>query len=42
MTANEHFLGEVLGWGGACEVVAPADVREALGRRVGQLQALYA
>lgn len=41
VTANEHFFGEVLGWGGACEVVAPADVRAALGKRIGQLQALY-
>lgn len=41
VTANEHFFGEVLGWGGTCEVVSPADVREELGRRIGRLQALY-
>ena len=42
VTANEHFLGEVLGWGGACQVVAPADVREALQRRIAALQSIYA
>jgi hypothetical protein len=41
VTANEHFLGEVLGWGGACQVVAPADVREALQRRIAALQSIY-
>lgn len=41
VSANEHFLGEVLGWGGACQVVAPADVRDALRRRVEALQAVY-
>lgn len=42
LSANEHFLGEVLGWGGACEVVSPADVRQAMGRRIDQLRSLYA
>jgi predicted DNA-binding transcriptional regulator YafY len=41
VTANEHFLGEVLGWGGACEVVAPADLRAELERRIEQLRTIY-
>ncbi len=41
VTANEHVLGEVLGWGGACQVVAPADVRDALQRRIAALQSIY-
>lgn len=38
---NEHFLGEVLGWGGACQVVGPVDVRDAMRRRIAGLQAIY-
>lgn len=41
VSVNEHFLGEVLGWGGACQVVAPADVREAMRLRIEELQAVY-
>jgi predicted DNA-binding transcriptional regulator YafY len=42
VTPNQHFLGEVLGWGAACEVVAPADVRDALRQRVESLRSRYA
>jgi predicted DNA-binding transcriptional regulator YafY len=42
VTVNDHFLGEVLGWGGACQVVSPADVREGLRRRVEELRSRYA
>jgi predicted DNA-binding transcriptional regulator YafY len=41
VSVNEHFLGEVLGWGGACQVVGPADVREAMRLRIEALQAVY-
>jgi predicted DNA-binding transcriptional regulator YafY len=41
VSVNEHFLGEVLGWGGACQVIGPADVREAMRLRIEALQAVY-
>ncbi len=41
-TPNEFFYGLVLGWGGAAEVLSPADVRAELGRRVEALRARYA
>jgi len=42
VTANEHVLGEVPGWVGACQVVAPADVRDALQRRIAALESVSA
>ncbi len=41
VTPNEHFLGEVLGWGGTCEVVGPPDVRDAMRGRIEALRASY-
>ena len=40
-TPNEFLLGQVLGWGGLAEVVAPAEVREQLRARVATLQSRY-
>jgi proteasome accessory factor C len=42
VTPNEHFLADVLGWGGACEVLAPPEVRAALAQRVEALRARHA
>jgi predicted DNA-binding transcriptional regulator YafY len=42
VTPNEHFLSGVLGWGGACEVLAPPEVRAALAQRVEALRARHA
>jgi proteasome accessory factor C len=41
-TPNEFQLGQVLGWGGQAEVVAPPELRARLRERVAALRARYA
>jgi predicted DNA-binding transcriptional regulator YafY len=38
---NDHLLGQVMGWGGAAEVLSPPELREALRRRVEAARARH-
>lgn len=38
---NDHLLGQVMGWGGAAEILSPPELREALRRRVEAARARH-